>query len=195
MTDSFELRAFFFPRHHIPSDRFLPNLPLSISPRFASPRAAIHHGVPHPVESGRSSGNQLGFQGLRTRGEAYRRAVEANSYAGRANWVGRWLHVQEGFVIAGLEVYWVVTSKKLKVMYFPPYYTDMLCHFITTQTRKQLGRFSFSSALWLMCVGYDVSMFMRNSANLFLADDPFSRRVLVQSRMFPIGQMERTRSR
>ena len=49
-----------------------------------------------------------------------------------------WLHVHEGFVIAAVEVYWVVTSKKLNVMY-SPYNTDMLHRFIITRTRKRTG--------------------------------------------------------
>ena len=81
---------------------------------------------PHPTDySERKSRTQLGFQRLRTRREAYHRAVETNFNTVRGNWVGRRLHVQEGFVIA-MEDHWVATSKKLKVMYSPLNYTDML---------------------------------------------------------------------
>jgi len=86
--------------------------------RFASPRGAIRCRGPHPIEcSERTRRTQLGFQRLRTRREAFRRAVEASPHAGRGTWLGGWLHVQKGSVIAGVEVYWTVTSKKLKVMY------------------------------------------------------------------------------
>lgn len=52
-------------------------------------------------------------------------------------------------MIAWIGGYWTVTSKKLKVMYSSLYYSGMLRRFIIIQTR-QLGRFHFLSALWLM---------------------------------------------
>ena len=58
-------------------------------------------------------------------------------------------------MIAVVEIYWAVTSKKLNVMYPPPY-TDMLYHFITTQTWNQTGSLVAlaSRPSWLSNVGY-----------------------------------------
>lgn len=44
--------------------------------------------------------------------------------------MGRQLPVRERLMIAGVEDYWVATSKKLNVMHFPLYRTDMLHRFI-----------------------------------------------------------------
>jgi len=59
-------------------------------------------------------------------------------------------------MIAGLEVYWTVTSKKLNVMYSSLYYTDMLFpfhHDPNPELNRQFGGFDFLPALWLMDVG------------------------------------------
>ena len=141
-TNLFELRASLSPHHHILHNRpSFNNLLHFISLRSGSPRDTIRYGGPHPIEfSERSSRSQLGFQGLRTRRKAYRRAVEADPHAVWDDWVGRRLHVQKGFVIAVAEVYWMVTSKKLKVMYESLLIT-LICFivFVTTQTRNQTG--------------------------------------------------------
>jgi len=91
-----------------------------------------------------------------------------------------------------LEVYWMVTSKKLNVMYFLP---DMLHHFITTQTRNQTGSLvGLTSCLpWLSRAEY--STFVCNSTILCFADEPLSRHALVYPPIFPRVQMEYNRTR